>query len=75
MLMDKTLLATALVETLERRGPLPVGYLARLQGRTTSEIKEDLRRLTEEGIVEIKEKSGEAFAQLARTTGVRRAPD
>lgn len=66
--IDLTLVATTIVETLRRRGPLPVDYLASLVGRLPSEIAPELRRLREDGIIGVEtDRAGEEIAHLKKS--------
>lgn len=51
--LDRNMLATAIVTTLQKRGPLPLGYLAWINGRQASELLADLEKLKQEGVIRI----------------------
>ncbi len=53
--------ATSLLRTLKQyRSPMPVDYLARIHGRSRSEIESYLESLEKEGLIELDKKSDQA---------------
>lgn len=60
-------LATSIVKTLrDYRKPLPVGYLARIHGRTQADIEPYLSRLQQEGLIEYERNNEVKLAQPNR---------
>jgi predicted transcriptional regulator len=52
----------AIFDTLKKRGPLPVDYLAYIHGRRTEEIREYLSKMEEAKIVKVEEREGKTIA-------------
>ena len=64
---SNALLATSIVDTLQKRGPLPLGYLAKLFGRRRLELNVDLRELEDEGIIKIEPDDDDELVLLKKT--------
>lgn len=68
--------ATTLVELLKDRGPLPVGYLAKLLGSPTSQIRGYLDQLSMLGTIQLYQKGDEEMAALdTGAKGATRPPE
>jgi DNA-binding IclR family transcriptional regulator len=63
--------ATTLVEMLNSRGPLPVGYLAKVFGSPTSQIRSYLTQLQQLGTVSLYQERGEEMVKSITTTQAR----